>query len=113
MQQLLALDLHCPLQVALFCVGRTEQPPFTREHVVQRLQTLGKITGLGVGSLDGHSFRWGAATWAAEVGLPKAQIQTLRRSRSDAYKIYIEYSQEELIGESKHFQGTQPRHGPY
>jgi len=72
-----------------------EQQPFTREHVVQKLQTLGTNPGLRVASWNGHSFHPGAATWAAEVGLPEVRIQTLGQWRSDVYKAYINYSQEE------------------
>ena len=84
MKQLIVRDTHRPPQAPLFCVGRIAQQPFTREYVVQKLQTIGTSSGLGVGSWNGHSFRRGAATWAAEVGIPAAQIQTLGRWRSDA-----------------------------
>ena len=89
-----------------------EQHSFTREYIVEKLDTLGTNSGLGVASWNSNSFRRGAAPWAAEVGLPEAQIQTLGRWRSsDSYKAYIEYLQEEQIPLSKRFQGTQPRQG--
>ena len=110
MKQLIARDTHRPPQAPLFCVGRIAQQPFTREYVVQKLQKIGISSGLGVASWNGYNFHRGAATWAAEVGIPEAQIQTLGRWRSDAYKAYIEYSEEERIRLSERFQGIQPRH---
>ena len=109
MKQLLAIDTHRSPQAPLFCVGRIEQQPFTREYVVQKLRELGIHSGLGVAAWNGHSFRRGAATWAAEVGISEAQIQTLGRWRSDAYKAYIEYSQAERISLSQRFQAIQRR----
>ena len=109
MKRLLAVDTHRQPRSPLFCVGRREQLPFTRQHVVQKLQELGISSGLGPASWNGHSFRRGAATWAAEVGISETQIQTLGRWRSDAYKAYIEYSPEERISLSERFQGIQLR----
>ena len=108
-KQLLAIDTHRPPTEPLFCIGRREQQPFTRQYVVQRLQELGMSSGLGQASWNGHSFCRGAATWAAEVGISETQIQTLGRWRSNAYKAYIEYSKEERISLSERFQGTQRR----
>ena len=112
MKQLIARDTHRPPQAPLFCIGWIAQQPFTREYVVQQLQTIGISSGLGVASWNRHSFRRGAATWAAKVGIPEAQIQTLERWRSDAYKAYIEYSEEERIRLSERFPGIQPGHRP-
>ena len=112
MKRLIAKDTHRPPQAPLFCIGRIAQQPFKQEYVVQKLQTIGISSGLRVASWNRYSFRRGAATWAAEVGIPEAQIQTLRRWRSDAYKAYIEYSEEERIRLSERFQATQPRHRP-
>ena len=106
MKQLLAINTYRSLQAPLFCIGRTEQQPFTREYVVQKLRELGTKSGLGQAAWNGHSFRRGASTWAAEVGISEAQIQTLGRWRSDAYKAYIEYSQDERISLSERFQGA-------
>ena len=50
MKGLQATDTHRPQWAPLFCIGRAEQLPFTREHVVQKLQTLATTTGMGQGS---------------------------------------------------------------
>ena len=104
MKDLRRRDRHRPEFAPLFCIGSQEQRPYTREHVVQTLQELAIATGLGHGAWNGHSFRRGAATWAATVGIPDAQIQILGRWRSDAYKAYIEYPRAERISLSQRFQ---------
>lgn len=109
MKQLLAIDTHGPPRAPLFSVGRIEQQPFTRAYVVQQLRELGIHSGLRVAGWNGHNFRRGAATWAAEVGIFEAQIQTQGRWRSDAYKAYIEYSQAERISLSQWFQDIRRR----
>jgi len=110
MKPLRSVDTHSPQFAPLFCVGLHEQRPFTREYVVQTLQGLAIVSGLGRGAWNGHSFRRRAATWAAEVGIGEAEIQTLGRWRSDTYKAYIEYSREERIQLSQHFQRAQRLH---
>jgi len=106
MKAFLAIDTHRPKHAPLFCHGQLAQQAFTREHVVQKLQELAITAGLGRGSWSGHSFRRGAATWAAEIGITENEIQTLGRWRSDAYKAYIEYTRKEQLSLSKRFQGT-------
>ena len=112
MNQFNARDTHCPPQGPCFCVGRIAQQLFTQEYVVQKLQTIGVSSGLGVASWNGHSFHQGAATWTAEGEIHEAQIQILRGGRSAAYKAYIDYSEEQQIRLSEHFQRIQPRHRP-
>lgn len=104
MKQLRGIDTHRPATAPLFCVGRYNQGPFTREYVVTKLQHLARLAGLTNGTWNGHSFRRGAATWAAQKGMSEAEIQTLGRWRSDAYKSYIEYSGKERIALSRRFQ---------
>ena len=104
MKKLTCIDSHRPAHAPLFCIGPYEQRPFTREYVIQRLRELAIGAGLGYGAWNGHSFRRGAATWAAEMGIVDNQIQILGRWRSDAYKTYIEYSREQRIALSQRFQ---------
>jgi len=109
MRQFLAVDTHRPgaAHSPLFCIGQLEQQAFTREYLVQRLQQLARTAGLGQGTWNGHSFRRGAATWAARVGISEAEIQTLARWRSYTYRAYIGYSDRERISLSRRFQTTQ------
>ena len=104
MRLLQATDNHRPLSSLLFCIGQRQQLAFTREYVVKSLQQLATRAGLGHGSWNGDSFRRGDATWAAEVGIPEAEIPIIGRWRSDAYKAYIEYSTAEQISLSRRFQ---------
>ena len=104
MKQFRTIDSHRPKFAPLFCLGRREQCPFTREHVVCTLQELAIMAGLGNGAWNGHCFCRGAATWAASIGIADTEIQTLGRRRSDAYKVYIEYSRAERIALSQRFQ---------
>lgn len=74
MQQLLTIDTHRPSHAPLFCIGKDIQSALTREYIVQRLQQLATTAGLGHGTWTAHSFRRGAATWAAEVGMAENEI---------------------------------------
>ena len=91
MRVFLANDTHRPQSAPLFRIGKETQLAFSREYVFRTLQQQAIAAGLDQGNWNGHSFRRGAATWAAEVGIPENEIQTLGRWRSDAYKVYIEY----------------------
>lgn len=92
----------------LFIADQHRLSPFTREYVVCSLRSLATMAGLGDGTWNGHSFRRGAATWAAEAGIPEQQIQALGRWSSSAYKAYIETPREDRITLSRRFQ--RPRH---
>ena len=104
MDEFLRADTHRPLLAPLFGADITRQAPFTREHVVNRLRTLAIAAGLGAGAWNGHSFRRGAATWAAEMGISEEQIQELGRWTSSAYRSYIETAREDWIALSQRFQ---------
>ena len=47
MKRFARIDTHRPQLAPLFCVGRDEQRPLTREYVVQKLQDLAIRSGLG------------------------------------------------------------------
>lgn len=104
MKRLQATDHHRSPASPLFCLGRHQQQALTREHVVKSLQDVAITAGLENGAWNGYSFRRGAATWAAKMGIPEGDIQLLGRWRSDAYKVYIEYSRNKRISLSKRFQ---------
>ena len=61
----------------------------------------------GLGSMpeihlyNGHSFRIGAATTAAQRGLEDSLIQTLGRWKSAAYKLYIKLPRTQLASVSR------------
>ena len=110
MLRLLRVDTHRHTLSPIFCIGRHKQLSFKREYVVAKLQKLARHAGLGYGLWNEYSFRRGAATWAAEVGISEAEIQTLGRWRLDAYKAYIEYSLEEQVCLSRRFQAAQNVH---
>ena len=110
MRRLLREDSNRDPLSPLFCIGRHKQLAFTREYIVAKLQELTRHAGLVYGLWNGHSFRTGAATWTAEVGISEAEIQTLGRWRWDAYKAYIEYLLEEQVTLSRRFQAAQNVH---
>ena len=46
----------------------------------------------GAASFRGHSFRRGGASWAFNNGIPGELIQVMGDWKSDAYKVYLEFS---------------------
>ncbi|GFZ43606.1 hypothetical protein JCM24511_01326 [Saitozyma sp. JCM 24511] len=50
------------------------------------------LTDAGFAShlFTGHSFRRGAATWAASIGMSATEIKTLGRWNSDCYRLYVD-----------------------
>jgi len=95
MEEYLPCNTHRPYQPPLFCIGSLEQEVFSQEYVVHKLQGLALTAGLGHCMWNGHSFRRGAAPWAAQGGISNTEIQTLGRWNSDAYQAHIEYSDTE------------------
>ena len=77
----------------LFVLNSGAPPPLTRTYLVANLQAALIPAGLDNCKYNGHSFRIGAATAAAQSGLEDSLIQTLGRWRSDAYKLYIKIHQ--------------------
>ena len=92
--------LICPVAAILdYLVRRGMSPgplflfrdgsPLSRERLVQHVRQALAPHGLDSPQLTGHSFRIGAATTAAQVGLEDSMIQTLGRWHSSAYLRYI------------------------
>ena len=63
--------------------------PVTREAFASRLTAAIRYCGLDPTRYKGHSFRIGAASFAAEQGMSDAQIRTLGRWQSNAFHKYI------------------------
>ena len=113
MRTFLHVDRHRPPFDPLFTADQFCRLSFTREHLVHNLCTLATSAGLGAGSWNGHRFRRGATTRAAEVGLPEQQIQALGRWTSATYRSYIQASRDDRIAMSRRFQQPQLRRLPY
>lgn len=90
----------CPVQAMLnFCKHRGHQPgplfchtdmsPITASQFNIELHRCLMFCGLDTSRYKGHSFRIGAACYAADKGFSDAQIRALGRWKSDAFKVYI------------------------
>lgn len=62
--------------------------PLSRKQLSTFLQSVLRAAGVS-GQYSGHSFRIGAATTAAQRGIPDHLIKTMGRWSSDAYQTYI------------------------
>lgn len=67
---------------------RKDGAPLTRATYSAWLKEIGVRAGLK-GNYSGHSLRIGAATTAAQVGIPDHLIKTLGRWESNAYELYV------------------------
>ena len=72
--------------------------PLARDRLVAEVQKA--LTGIGpdCSLYAGHSFRIGAATTAARMGVQDSLIKTLGRWESGAYTLYIRSPPEVLCG---------------
>ena len=70
--------------------------PLSRTLLTQWLKDFFAAAGIQ-GSFSSHSFRIGAATVAARMGVPDHLIQAVGRWNSDAYKLYIRTPAEALL----------------
>lgn len=86
-----ALVEYCKLRGALpgplFC--QPNLAPITVYQFNTELSRCLQFCGLDTRRYKGHSFRIGAASLAADKGFSDAQIRTLGRWKSDAFKLYI------------------------
>ena len=92
------IEVHSstPGPLFVFCNGQY----LTRAALVSNLQAALQKAGLAHTNYNGHSFRIGAATTAAQSGIEDCLIQTLGRWKSEAYKIYIKIAQAQLASVS-------------
>lgn len=79
--------------------------PLSRSRFVLEVKKALEQAGVASAGFAGHSFRAGAATTAALVGIDDAMIQTLGRWRSSAYLLYIRIPRNELRGVAKRLSG--------
>ena len=63
--------------------------PLSRSVLVNRIRETLSTTDYDVSRFNGHSFRIGAATTAAQAGLSDSSIQLLGRWKSSAFTRYI------------------------
>jgi hypothetical protein len=106
----------CPVGAVLnYMVRRGGSPgPFftfgdgralTRERFVAALRRALASAGLDCSAYAGHSFRIGAATTAAQLGIQDSLIQTMGRWQSTAYMLYIRTSRETLCAVARTLAG--------
>ena len=74
----------------------TSGAPLTRSCLVNCLRQALTTAGVNAAHYSGHSFRIGAATTAANLGLEDSLIKTLGRWESAAYLRYVTISRENL-----------------
>ncbi|TKY91067.1 hypothetical protein EX895_000003 [Sporisorium graminicola] len=90
-----ALKSICPAQrpaaAPVFGINDGFQP-LTRSFFLSILRLALDRLGLQPSHYAGHSFRRGAATWAASAGIDSSTIQLLGRWSSDCYRRYIDRS---------------------
>ena len=78
-----------------FFVGRMEEP-VTKTWLVQQVRQVLQSLGFPQEDYAGHSFRIGAATSAAMVGIEDSTIQALGRWQNAAFLQYIRMPREQL-----------------
>ena len=102
----------CPVgAVAAYLAARGRAPgPFfqfdsgstlSRERLVSKMREALKQCGVDAAKYSGHSFRIGAATTAAAVGIEDSTIKTLGRWQSAAYLLYVRIPRENLAAVSR------------
>lgn len=70
----------------------------SRPRLCTELRRALALTGIDTAGFSGHSFRIGAATTAASVGISDSLIQMLGRWKSAAFLEYIRTDQSHLTG---------------
>ena len=75
--------------------------PLTREKLVAAVRNALSQLGINTAHYSGHSFRVGAATTAAHIGLSADTIKMLGRWESSAYERYVRTPRESLAAISR------------
>ena len=81
------LSLRGSMPGPLFCLA--DGSPVSRAIFNDKLSMAIKYCGLDPSRYKGHSFRIGAASYAADAGMSDSQIRALGRWKSDAFHKYI------------------------
>ena len=85
MKTYIAIRKPTPGPLFLYASGK----PLTKNALTSETRQLLCKAGFNPSQYAGHSFRIGAATTAASVGLPPWLIKTLGRWSSDCYERYV------------------------
>ena len=72
----------------------------SQQHLVDALRQALSSAGIDASRFNGHSFRVGAVTTAAQAGLSEPLIKTLGRWRSSSYSLYIRTPRQQLTSVS-------------
>lgn len=113
----------CPVSAILAYMairGRDNKPlfrfadghPLTRQRLVYHLRRVLLETGVDTSNFSGHSFRIGAATTAAALGIEDSLIKTLGRWESAAYQRYVKLPRESLAAVSVSLGGAPRQAAP-
>ena len=105
-------DHLCPVSAILAYLARrppTPGPlfllhsghPLSRRMLVSTVRATLSSAGVEVGHINGHSFRIGAATAAAQAGLSDSTIQQLGRRKSSAFTRYLRPTVQSIAGNSE------------
>ena len=100
-------DLLCPVSgVVAYMAARgpeegcffkfSDGKPLTKARFTHHIRLALEAVGLPYQHFAGHSFRIGAATTAAKVGMEDSMIRTMGRWNSTAFLAYIRTPQEQL-----------------
>ncbi|SOV04182.1 uncharacterized protein UDID_17023 [Ustilago sp. UG-2017a] len=81
-----------PSSAPLFGLGPSGADPLLRSSFVAVLQRAIAFTSLAPSAYASHSFRCGAATWAAHLGASPETIQCLGCWNSDCFRRYVDRS---------------------
>ena len=68
----------------------------TKDHFITAVREVLQTTGIEANSYSGHSFRIGAATTAASMGVEDSMIKALGRWNSNAFQAYIRIPRDRL-----------------
>ena len=79
---------------AFFCSA--DGTPLSKARFVEQFRSVLARAGVPLAGYSGHSFRIGAATAAAEAGIPDSVIQALGRWSSSAFLRYIRRPRQQL-----------------